>query len=149
MISPRPKRLLITGTRHGWDHDHLAEVLEEWHTTLSEYGQEVILVHGDAEGVDRQARDIWLARGRPVEPHPARWKEFGMRAGPIRNTEMVQLHADQCIAFPGKQSVGTHDCATKARRWGIPTIVYRTPHEPPPEVLDGQLGLFDTDKDQS
>lgn len=139
---PRMKRLLITGTRHGWDHDHLKTVLHEWYRTLSEYGQEVVLVHGDADGVDRQARDIWLAMGHPVEPHPAKWKQFGMKAGPMRNTEMVQLHADQCIAFPDKTSVGTHDCASKARRWGIPTETYRSPAEPPPVVLDGQMDLF-------
>jgi hypothetical protein len=138
----RAKRLLITGTRHGWDHDHLESVLREWHRNLSEYGQQVILVHGDADGVDTQARDIWHEMGYITEPHPANWKKFGMKAGPIRNTEMVQLHADQCIAFPDQTSVGTHDCASKARRAGIPTETYRSPTKPPPAVLDGQMDLF-------
>lgn len=147
MSAGKSKRLLVTGSRHGWDHDHLMQVLEEWHATLSEYGQQVVLVHGDAEGVDRQAADHWAALGRPTEAHPAKWAEYGMRAGPIRNTEMVRLNADQCIAFPGERSIGTHDCATKAKRWGIPTVIYRAPGTILPPVLDGQLDLFDGEKD--
>ena len=141
------RRLLITGSRDGWDYDHLTRVLEEWYAELSQYGQEVVLVHGAAEGVDTQAALYWTALGRPVEPHPAKWKVYGMKAGPIRNSEMVELNADICIAFPGKKSVGTHDCAKKAKARGIKTIVYRSPTEKPPAILDGQLSLFDTEKE--
>lgn len=141
------KRLLITGTREGWDPEHLTQVLDEWYAELSQYGQEVMLVHGAAEGVDLQAAHYWKKMKRPVEPHPAKWNVYGMKAGPIRNAEMVELNADICIAFPGKKSVGTHDCVRKARHRGIKTVVYRSPTEKAPKILDGQLSLFDPEKE--
>lgn len=126
------KRLLITGTRDGWNPDHLEHVLREWFWTLSGADdwdtmatlEPVVLVHGDAPGVDKQAARIWEKRGLPTEPHPAKWKELGKGAGPARNSEMVNLGADQCIAFPGPSSVGTYDCLFKARRANIPTEIY-------------------------
>lgn len=116
------RRLLVTGSRHGWDEDRLHEALEHAHTILayewdSSLAEEVTLVHGDAPGVDTQAKDYWLSRDRPVEDHHADWLRFGPAAGPIRNTEMVDLGADLCLAFGDGR--GTTDCALKAEAAGI------------------------------
>lgn len=118
------KRLLITGTRKGVDHMALVRELRWWYTHLSPNFEPVLLVHGAAPGVDRQAAAIWSTAFLPTEPHPADWRTLGPAAGPVRNAEMVALGADQCIAFPGADSVGTYDCIEKAKAAGIPTHVY-------------------------
>lgn len=118
-------RLLITGTREGWDHDHLERVLREHYEVLQpRNGSPVVLVHGDAAGVDREAAAIWSAHGLPTEAHPADWGNLGKSAGPIRNSIMVNLGASQCIAFVSPRSIGTHDCIKKALAAGIPVHTY-------------------------
>jgi hypothetical protein len=61
-----------------------------------------------------------------VEPHPADWKRFGRkRAGIIRNAQMVQAGADQCLAFIRNYSHGATHCSQLAVKAHIPTIIYR------------------------
>lgn len=116
------KRLLITGSRYGVDSDLLESVLRESIDYLGTL--EVTLVHGDAPGVDTQAKELFQKWGLPHEPHPANWKTHGRAAGPIRNQEMVDLGADLCLAFPAVDSRGTRNCARVAQEAGIPTEVY-------------------------
>lgn len=116
-------RLLITGTREGWDKEHLAAVLKDHYYRLANGGRRVVLVHGAADGVDTQAAEIWEAHGLVCDPHPADWAK-GKWAGPARNSLMVSLGADQCIAFLIPNSKGTLDCLLKASQAGIPTEVY-------------------------
>lgn len=119
------KRLLITGTRDGWDADLLSHALHAaWQSLAPNPSTEVTLVHGAARGVDQQAALIWRNQGFPTEGWPAQWDRYGNRAGPIRNAEMVNRGADLCIAFPGSKSIGTWDCIRKARAAGITTLVY-------------------------
>jgi hypothetical protein len=119
-----PKRLLITGTREGWNPEQLGRWLTwAFLRTVSDDGP-AVLVHGDAPGVDRQAAHLWgQVWGFPTEAHPADWKTYGMGAGPRRNGEMVDLGADLCIAFPVSASKGTWDCVRKAENAGIPVVL--------------------------
>lgn len=123
-------RLLITGTRHGWeDTAALDRILRERFEALCQQHdtEVVLLVHGDASGIDRQARDIWVGHGLPHEPHPANWKAFGNAAGPLRNSEMVDAGASVCLAFPHEDSRGTYDCLNKALAAGIPVQTFYEP----------------------
>ena len=119
------KRLLVTGTRHGWDDTSLRQGLYwAWtHITLDPNAStRTLLVHGAAPGVDTQAASIWASWGLPTEAHPALWDELGTEAGPIRNSEMVALGADLCIGFPTIGSKGTYDTMRKARYAGIRVV---------------------------
>lgn len=116
------KRLLITGSRYGWNPDELESVLREAIDFLGTL--EVTLVHGDAPGVDTQAKELFEKWGLPHEPHPAQWKVHGKAAGPIRNQEMVDSGADLCIAFPAPDSRGTRDCLRRAKEASIPTETF-------------------------
>lgn len=98
----------------------------EWQDFVREGYESVVLVHGDAPGVDKEAAAIWESHGLPTEPHPADWSRGG-RAGPERNARMVALGADRCIAFPIHGSKGTIDCMLKAAAAGIPTEVFGRP----------------------
>lgn len=114
-------RLLITGTRLGWDWNELREQLSEAYFKL---GPNTVLVHGAAPGVDTQAATIWSEWGLPTEAHPADWETHGKAAGPIRNQEMVDLGADLCLAFVHPESKGTRHCVRIAQEAGIPVELF-------------------------
>lgn len=131
-------RILVTGSRY-WPYNEknrkgmvlfdrtISDYLRKVNQYDDEYGMPtgtIIVVHGDCEtGMDRIAADWCRANFVNDEPHPAKWKEHGKAAGPIRNSEMVALGADMCLAFPILESPGTYDCTGKARKAGIPIII--------------------------
>lgn len=115
------KRVLITGSRN-WDRPEvIAYALGH---ALGEIGP-FILVHGDARGADKMAAQIHESYGFTSEPHPANWESLGKRAGFVRNSEMVDLGADLCLAFIKDNSKGATMCADLAEQAGIPVRRFR------------------------
>jgi hypothetical protein len=124
--------IIITGSRYLVDPEPVIMILSEYINRM------VILYHGDnLAGVDTHAYDFVNKHGSWIQRrHAARWNLFGDRAGPIRNSEMVQAaHVEaqeldcaiQCLAFPGPRSIGTYDCARKAQALNIPTRYIKVP----------------------
>lgn len=139
------KRILVTGSRDWTDWGTVD-------TALSRYlvFEAVTVVHGDCkDGLDAMAK-AWVVVQQNLgshhvfeESHPAKWNVHGLRAGYVRNQEMVNLGAEICLAFampcqkpvgrgPGKcpqavphDSHGTTHCAKKAKSHGIPVQFYR------------------------
>jgi hypothetical protein len=118
-------RILITGSRYGWDEAELESVLKATVEELAYEGvylpgvdEPPVLVHGDARGVDRQAARIWQNMGLPTEPHPY-IKQLGKAGGPARNQQMVSMGANLCLAFLDPDSKGTKDCVERAEKAGI------------------------------
>lgn len=94
-------------------------------------GLRFVMVNGKCwRGADSMAlawrRDM-VALGFPVEleSHPAYWKEYGKRAGILRNIEMVEYGADVCLAFIRNSSRGSTHCSSLAIGAGIETIIFR------------------------
>ena len=92
--------VLVTSSRTWRNHGLVHQVLD-LAVRCSDDGQ-IKLTHGDARsGGDRHAR--WWAERHPDQcvhdPHPAQWNTFGKKAGFIRNSEMVDLNPDICLAF--------------------------------------------------
>ncbi len=121
-------RLLITASRKHTDptliYETLDSIYEEWRTSAVD-GDTFIVVHGNAPGGDRIARQWARKKSRADqrvdhESHPADWSR-GKGAGFIRNQEMVDCGADRCVGFPIEQSNGTHDTMKRAKKAGIPT----------------------------
>jgi hypothetical protein len=111
-------RVLVTGSR-GWADrytimGHIDRLIFE--------SDDLLVIHGDAPGADRIARDVARVRrsqGSPVaeQAFPAKWDECGHdcppghrkwrrdgakycpTAGHRRNGEMVALGPDLCLAF--------------------------------------------------
>jgi hypothetical protein len=78
----------------------------------------VILQGGCPTGADALARKWCCLKGVPYENFPADWRKYGRKAGPIRNTRMIEEGApDLCVSLPGGS--GTADCTRKARAAGI------------------------------
>lgn len=127
-------RLLVTGSRDWDDYDTLVKALVstvlQWHRDHPELGDGpttwVTVVHGACPtGADRMADGfatevaVW-----PVERHPARWGDFGRRAGFVRNDAMVAAGADVCLAFIKNNSRGATMTADLAEAAGIRTVRY-------------------------
>lgn len=93
-------RVLICGDRN-WDNEQIIrETLEH---LIILYGENLILIEGEARGADsisaEMAEDLGMSEDR-IKRFPAKWKIYGRAAGPIRNKEMLRRgKPDLVIAF--------------------------------------------------
>lgn len=129
-------RVLVTGSRTWTNPRPIYAALNRALADARTIGETLTVVHGACKtGADRYAHD-WcdthIALGDPVieDPHPANWHKHSKKGGPIRNTEMVNLGADHCHAFPRGDAKGTRDCAAKARAAGIPVTYHQWTETP-------------------
>jgi SLOG family YspA-like protein len=117
-------RILVTGSREFDDYGtvclELGGVMRHLMATVRPFPR-IVVVHGAAPGADTLADRAARAFGMAVEPHPADWTGLGKRAGFARNAEMVNLGADQMLAFykQGAGNRGTDHCARLAEKAGI------------------------------
>ena len=127
-------RVLITGSRTWDNHLVIQKALAQ---IAQDHDWRVMVVHGDCpDGADAIAKD-WARRmigtGVDHDPYPADWKKHGKPAGHIRDKEMVDRGADECLAFIHRcvkptcrltyphGSHGTTATAGYAEKAGIPT----------------------------
>jgi hypothetical protein len=130
----RTSRTAFTG-RILWScHAMASAVLKR---LVDRYGPDLIIVHGDATGVDESFGTAARGLGLVVEAHPAHWDRFGKYAGPKRNGEMVAAGADLCIAVHRFvfNTKGTKDCARRAIAAGIPTYLIDSDKANPKRLL--------------
>lgn len=151
----KPFVILETGSRYWPSALTVADALNGVCARVAT-GRRVVVRHGDCpDGADRFTRlwaDSFYGSLITHDPWPAEWGTFGAKAGPIRNSAMVQAGANVCVAFFGPcmsqkcpqktahWSHGTTDCARKARAAGIGVHpVFWTPDHfpdiPPPDFL--------------
>lgn len=94
-----------------------------WHTLdriRAHYG-EILVLQGGAPGADLYA-ELWAdMKGVHSARVRALWNKHGNGAGTLRNTAMLALTPDVCVAFPG--GPGTANMVYQARRAGVPTYV--------------------------
>lgn len=115
-------RVLVTGSRAWPDPLGVAHEL----TTLYLQHGPFTLIHGAcATGADAAAHHWHETAGANLGcievRYPADWEQFGKRAGPIRNEQMVkEAGADLVLAFPLFDSRGTRHTIDLAREAGIP-----------------------------
>lgn len=89
----------------------MAEVLNEIDITE--------IIHGAARGADTMAGDYGYASKIPVRTFPADWDQYGKRAGPIRNHQMLAEKPDLVVGFIGPNSRGTKHMLDIAKKAGI------------------------------
>lgn len=127
-------KLLVCGGRNYEDEHKLNSILDSIHA-WSEIG---LLIHGDAGrfydypdsvaiepgllpgfwvGADKLASQ-WARNNKvPEKRYKPDWKQYGRKAGPIRNQQMLdEQHPDLVIAFPGGR--GTADMVKRAKAGG-------------------------------
>lgn len=114
-------RIIVTGSRYWPDS---GKVHFELGISFCNNGP-FALVHGACPaGADMAAAQWATIAGRGLgcteEPHPADWKTYGRRAGPLRNERMIEAGADLVLAFPLPGGRGTQHMMRLAERAGIP-----------------------------
>lgn len=82
-------------------------------------GFNVIIVEGEARGVDTMARKYAMLHGYDWEPFPADWVNLGKRAGFVRNHEMISI-SHYGLGFWDGVSSGTGHSVSLCESKGIP-----------------------------
>lgn len=95
--------ILVCGGRDFNFKKLIFHVLDTFSDDLEEHGMKIEkLVHGGAPGVDTISGQWAEKEGIEVEVYPADWKQYGKRAGYIRNQQMLKEgNPDGVLAFPG------------------------------------------------
>ena len=117
-------RVIIAGSRSFDDYEFMKEKLDEF---FSKERDEIEIVSGHADGVDRLGERYAAERGIPCKVFPAEWKKHGKKAGPLRNSQMLEYAEERCpvvVAFWNGTSSGTFDTIKKAVKKDIECMVY-------------------------
>lgn len=130
------KAVIVCGSRRArtedW-HDAVYAVLSG--VPKPPYEDDLVLIHGDCDGIDRLAAAIVREWSWGVLPMPAPWKRMGTGAGPFRNMQMltVLMALGHCgyeiavLAFHNDLiggSRGTKNMVARAKLAGVPYAVY-------------------------
>lgn len=125
------KRIIVCGNRDMTDKETVKTVLN---AIYREEGIYVTIVHGGCPtGADAFADEHARFLGFTVEVHPANWKKFGRRAGPLRNEHIAGLGAEYGVAFWNGKSSGTGGMIGLCAAYGI--LVWVHPHVIAPPKL--------------
>ena len=104
-------RILVCGGRN-LDPHKVAKTLEKNYSHMID---DIIVVHGGARGADEGADLFADKMGIEKDVFPADWKQYGKRAGLIRNREMLHSRINVVVAFPGgKGTQNMIDISNKA-----------------------------------
>lgn len=113
-------KLIIAGTRTFSDYELLKSSVQELQIEITK------IISGHAEGADLLGEQYAHENGIGVIQFPAKWREYGKSAGPIRNKEMAN-DADILIAFWDGESPGTKNMIDTMERLKKPVhiILYK------------------------
>jgi len=112
-----PMRILICGPR---DFTNYLYVLGVVASLKRKYGSHIVIIEGEAPGVDSLARRASEALGLSVDPYPADWSK-GAYAGPKRNREMLARGRPKLVVGIG-YGKGTADMMSIARADGVQCV---------------------------
>jgi len=124
--------ILFSGSRHyiRGSENIVNKILDEYNPRTD------TIVHGGASGVDTTVGKLAKVRGFKVIVVKADWKTHGIKAGPLRNQEMIDKYSPDIayfLPFPSLQdSIGTRDAFTRAKAKNIKCIV----HELKSSIID-------------
>lgn len=94
------KKYMVCGSRTITDRNFIFTEIEKcWNENLG--AEPVILVEGEAKGVDSISKEWAISKGFALDPHKPDWKKFGRGAGIIRNKEMVECSDFVLILWDG------------------------------------------------
>lgn len=112
------KKILVTGGRSfGTARAERRYIMDSLTYVHGKLGDFILIQGGCPTGADHCAKD-WARLNEIIcINHPAQWKKDSKKAGPIRNSEMLQWEVDGVIQFPGYK--GTMDMLRKARKAGL------------------------------
>jgi len=104
-------KLLICGGRDYADYDAFTRAMNRLPFKPS------IVIEGGATGADRMGRQWAISKGIHYATVPALWDAYGLSAGGRRNSAMIILSPDYCVAFPG--GTGTADMVRQCEKYNV------------------------------
>ncbi len=114
-------RVIIAGGRDFNDYPLLKTTMDN---ALCNITDEITVVCGKARGADTLGEQYANEKGYNVDYYPANWKQYGKRAGYLRNEQMAQ-NADALVAFWDGESRGTKSMIELAKRYGLKVRIKR------------------------
>lgn len=117
-------KIALIGSRTFTDYDLLKNTVTAY---LAENEQTAThIVSGGAKGADTLAEQFALEKQLKMIVFKPDWKQFGKRAGYVRNTDIIE-NADIVFAFWDGTSRGTKDSIDKAKTLNkqLITIIYK------------------------
>lgn len=115
-------RVIVAGSRGFEDYAMLEAALD---AVLAGRGP-VEIVSGHARGADRLGERYAAEHQLPIRIFPADWKSHPIRAGFIRNAEMLAYAMEAkplVVAFWDGSSSGTKDMTDRAEAAGAPCVI--------------------------
>jgi len=119
LIKQSEYRFFVTGSRDLFIKKEIKEVMAKIYAGGIN-PKKLVLVVGDAKGVDETATKLWQQAGLRVEIFKAKWDELGKKAGMIRNIEMLESGVDFGYGFCKNNSKGTTGMLKEAQSRSIP-----------------------------
>lgn len=124
-------RILVCGSRTFADYEFLKRILDlikaEKLIAKAE-GKTFMVIQGEAPGADSMGKQWAGENNLYCECYPADWKQYGKRAGYLRNQQMLdEGKPDIVVAFvdkPLEESRGTNMMVNLAKKAGVDTLVY-------------------------
>ena len=115
-------RVIVAGGRDFKDYDLLKERLDK----ILENYENIEIVSGHAKGADMLGEQYAAEKGLDLAVFPADWKKNRVRAGFIRNSQMIEYACEETplvIAFWNGESHGTKDTIEKAKEKDITVFI--------------------------
>lgn len=106
--------LAIVGSRNYVNNTSFNQYVDQW---IQTHGHPITIVSGGAEGADHLAEVYARKNNIHCEIMKADWRTYGKRAGPIRNSKIVEF-CTHVLAFPSHKGKGTQDTIRKAQKAG-------------------------------
>jgi hypothetical protein len=118
-------RVIYSGDRKWTDIQSVYDSLQ-WLIRNNVEKETIVVIEGEAPGLDRMARQEAEELGLVVEKYPANWNKFGRAAGPIRNWQMLTTGADVIMAFHSDiaNSHGTKNMINVSIKKGVPVFLH-------------------------
>lgn len=118
-------RTIIAGSREITNPDLVVPLIEAAPFEIT------TVLCGMCRGVDMIGRAWAIAKGIPVEEHPADWHGLGSRAGPARNAKMAHV-AQALIVVRYERSRGSASMLSLARSYQLKIYDCILPEPPSP-----------------
>lgn len=110
------KRILVCGSRDYKDYASFSKTMVRYYTL---YGIDCIIT-GMAKGPDTWAYDFAQEFNIPYECYYAQWRQYGKKAGYVRNMEMlIKGRPNLVLAFYDGVSKGTKNMMLLATQSGV------------------------------
>lgn len=120
--------LLVSGSRTITNYKLVEKAIFDIHfqDSFNPPGKITRIIAGEAQGVDQLAKQMAHRHSFPYTGYPARWEQYGKRAGYIRNKQMLEEgKPDMVLAIWDGISRGTKNMIELAQQVGIETRVVR------------------------